>query len=86
MMDKWCVRRTVDKDLTYVIDIESNSVRIYAMRPKKTKVGCFVLRGKWANSFAHLLSQNEFLTYSDIPLVLDVDVGERVNNKEDEDA
>ena len=47
-------QRTVNKELTYVMDIgEDIGAHIYDAQ-KKTKVGCCVLRGKWARSFAEI--------------------------------
>ena len=62
-MDDWCIQRTMGKDLTYIIDIYKDTARIYAQRPKRTTIGCCVLRGRWARSFADMVTQNEFLTY-----------------------
>lgn len=65
-MDDWCIQRIMGKDLTYIIDIYKDTARIYAQRPKRTKIGCCVLNGKWARSFADMVTQNEFLAYCEV--------------------
>lgn len=83
-MENWCTQRTINKELSYVMDLGEDIARIYTVRAKRAKVGCCILSGKWARSFAEMLTMNEFMEYSS--LVFDVDVGEGVNDKENKDS
>ena len=85
-MEKWCIQHVIDKELTYVIDIDKEIVRIYSIRRKRRQVGCNILHGKWASSFSNMLMQNEFLLYSNVSFVFDVDIGKRVNDKENKNS